>query len=446
MTERLVVNANGEIVSQEQIIQTSKQVASEAELQAIAENQKLREDLIAAKQQVDAGTPLSAEQTAALEQQAEAAREADADLAAAEQAVAEADPTVVPAGEDPQVDTFVDPNEDPLPSLDTVELAPEAVDTAADPEVAAAEAAQTPEEVPLTEVDTGPAPLTDEEIAEYQAQTAVDPGETGARFQEPFVSDEAAAAEAVYFEENPEEIRAVIDAPEPPEIESTSEEVELSLEEIEQQVAETEADTELTAEQEAADPEIAPQDDFAVPDSEIDRGDDLVVTDTGGVPTQTLAEFVGEDTGGVPTESLANIDGDTGFVPLDDPQFGTFAGDTGGVPTQSLIDIDGDTGFVPQDDPQFGTFQEQIEEQQDLFGDQDSDLTVTDTGGVPTQTLADFTGEDTGGVPTQTLANLTVTDTGGVPTQSLADIDGDTGFVPTSDIRINPDEVSHPVS
>lgn len=324
VTERLVVDANGEIVSQEQIIRTSKQVASEAEQQAIAENQKLREDLIAAKQQVDSGTPLTAEQTQALEQQAEAAREADAELAAAEQAVAEADPTVVPAGEDPQVDTFVDAAEDPLPSLDTVELDPQPVDTADNPEVAAAEAAQTPEEVPLADIDTSPAPLTEEEIAEYRAQTAVDPGEAGARFQEPFVSDEAAAAEAVYFEENPEAIRAVIDAPEPPVVESQTEEVELSLEELEERVAETEANTELTAEQEAADPEIAPQDDFTVPDSEIDRGDDLVVTDTGGVPTQTLAQFVGEDTGGVPTQSLADIDGDTGFVPLDDPQFGTF--------------------------------------------------------------------------------------------------------------------------
>jgi hypothetical protein len=48
-----------------------------------------------------------------------------------------------------------------------------------------------------------------------------------------------------------------------------------------------------------------------------------------------------------------------------------------------------------------------------------------DTGGVPTQTLADFE-------PVQNRFAGPVTDTGGVPTQSLADIDGDTGFVPAN--------------
>ena len=39
-------------------------------------------------------------------------------------------------------------------------------------------------------------------------------------------------------------------------------------------------------------------------------------TDSGGVPTETLASnFAVTDTGGVPTDSLTNIDGDTGFVP-----------------------------------------------------------------------------------------------------------------------------------
>lgn len=51
---------------------------------------------------------------------------------------------------------------------------------------------------------------------------------------------------------------------------------------------------------------------------------------------------------------------------------------------------------------------------------------VTDTGGVPTQTLADFE-------PVRNRFAEDVTDTGGVPTQSLADIDGDTGFVPRAE-------------
>jgi hypothetical protein len=307
VTERLVVDANGEVVSEEQSIQTSKQVASEAEQKAIAENQKLREDLIAAKEQTSAGIPLSDTQIAALEEQSQVTAAADAALVEAEQAVAETDPTVLAAGEDPQVDTFVDPVADPVPSLDTVEVIPENVNPAADPEVAVSEAAQTPEavpaaeieteavtelteeqtaadpevtepaieEVPAAEIDTGPAPLTDEEVAEYQAQTATQVNETGANFQEPFVSDEAAAAEAAFFQENPEAVRAVIDAPPPPEIESETEELDLTLEELEERVAETEADTELTAEEEAADPEITPQDDFVLSAADIDGGDDL---------------------------------------------------------------------------------------------------------------------------------------------------------------------------
>jgi hypothetical protein len=51
---------------------------------------------------------------------------------------------------------------------------------------------------------------------------------------------------------------------------------------------------------------------------------------------------------------------------------------------------------------------------------------VNDTGGVPTQTLADFE-------PVQNRFAGPVTDTGGVPTQTLADIDGDTGFVPQAE-------------
>jgi hypothetical protein len=295
------VGVGEDVVSQERITLTSKRVEAENE------NTRLREELIAAKEQTAAGIPLSDTQIAALEEQAQATAAADAELVAAEQALAEVDPTVVPAGEDPQVDTFVDPVADPVPSLDTVEVAAENVDPAADPEVAVAEAAQAPEEVPLAEVeteaatelteeqtaadpevtepaaeavplaevDTGPAPLTDAEIAEYQAQTATQVNETGANFQEPFVSDEAASLEAAYFQENPEAVRAVIDAPPPPTVESETEELDLTLEEVEEQAAAFEDNTELTEEEEAADPEIAPEDDFVLSAADIDGGEDL---------------------------------------------------------------------------------------------------------------------------------------------------------------------------
>ncbi len=70
-------------------------------------------------------------------------------------------------------------------------------------------------------------------------------------------------------------------------------------------------------------------------------------TSSGGPVRNSQAQDV-TDTGGVPTQSLADIDGDTGFVPQRQPAAIT---DTGGVPTQSLADIDGDTGFVPQSQP-----------------------------------------------------------------------------------------------
>ena len=75
--------------------------------------------------------------------------------------------------------------------------------------------------------------------------------------------------------------------------------------------------------------------------------------------------------------------------------------------------------------------------------DNTSGYSFEDTGGVPTQTLADFTVqdtsgysfEDTGGVPTQRLSDFTVQDTagysfedtGGVPTQTLSDFTADPG-------------------
>ena len=140
--------------------------------------------------------------------------------------------------------------------------------------------------------------------------------------------------------------------------------------------------------------------DFEPPDTDINSGDDLTVSDTGGVPDQTLADFTGGDTG-VPTQTLADLT----------------VSDTGGVPTQSLTDIGGDTGFVPLTQPQ----------------------EVTDTGGIPTQSLADI-GGDTGLLPSeaelqreaapQADAYIGAGDTGGVPNQSLRQIGGDTGLTP----------------
>jgi hypothetical protein len=60
-----------------------------------------------------------------LEEQAQVTAAAEQALFEAEQTLAELDPTVVPAGEDPQVDAFVDPVADPVLNLDTVEVAPE---------------------------------------------------------------------------------------------------------------------------------------------------------------------------------------------------------------------------------------------------------------------------------------------------------------------------------
>lgn len=179
VTERLVVDAEGEVVSQEQIIRTSKQVASEAELQAIAENQKLREDLIAAKQQVDSGTPLSEEQETALEEQAQATAAANAELAAAEESLADVDPLLVKPADDPQVTETA--SQEPLPSLDTTEFAPAEVSAVEDPEVTEtfiepvppAEVEEVPPEVsPETDPEVSDQPVEEVPLADEQVEPA----------------------------------------------------------------------------------------------------------------------------------------------------------------------------------------------------------------------------------------------------------------------------------
>lgn len=199
----------GEIVTTETALQTKQQAAA-AYQEANAENIKLREDLIAAKQQIDSGTPLSDTQLAALEEQAQATAEADQALAEAEQTLAEEDPTIVAAGEDPQVTEPAD--QDPLPSLDTVQAAPNDTSTASDPEVAEFEAAQQPEEVPLADIeDAAPEVLAEEdpevaqiEAAQEQQEVAAadieeSPNEISAQ-DDPQVAEGAAEPEALVYE------------------------------------------------------------------------------------------------------------------------------------------------------------------------------------------------------------------------------------------------------
>jgi len=128
----------------------------EAAAAAVTENIKLREELVAAKEQIDSGTPLSDTQVAALEQQAQATAAADAQLAAAEQAVVETNPTVLNVSEDPQIEA---PTTDPLPSLDTVQTQPVEATPAEDPEIASLESARNPAIV-ATDIEFDPATVT----------------------------------------------------------------------------------------------------------------------------------------------------------------------------------------------------------------------------------------------------------------------------------------------
>jgi hypothetical protein len=268
-----------EILAAEKDVQQTEQQLATAEAELASTQQEIVDT-------VRAGGEPTTEQLETLAAQESEVAALEEQLATDEQALAstqeaqgvDPDPTTLTAAEqaaDPEVSAFEEqqaPETVPLAEIETqadTELTEE--QTAADPEVTEPAA----EEVSVAEIDTGPAPLTDEEIAEYQAQTATQVNEVGANFQETFVSDEAAAAEAAFFQENPEAVRAVIDAPPPPPVESETEELDLTLEELEERVAETEADTELTEEEEAADPEITPQDDFVLSAADIDGGDDL---------------------------------------------------------------------------------------------------------------------------------------------------------------------------
>jgi len=307
----------GEDTTSETIRLEDRAAVREAFLEANAENIKLREDLIAAKQQTSAGIPLSDTQIAALEEQAQITAAADAALVEAEQAVADTDPTVIAAGEDPQVDTFVDPVADPVPSLDTIEVIPENVNPAADPEVAVAEAAQTPEAVPALEIETE----ADTELTEEQ--TAADPEVT-----EP-AAEEVPAAEI-----------------------------------------ETEAVTELTEEQTAADPEIASVEP-GIPLGEIDTDPLTVSQDDPQTPAdiqpfssdlvQVEPEVVDplEDPEIAPVEPgipLGEIDSEPLIVSLDDPQ----------APvteefTLSAADIDGGEDLDQDPGPGYGDVDEPLD-------------------------------------------------------------------------------------
>jgi len=331
------------------------------------------------------------------------------------------DPTTLTAAEqaaDPEVSAFEEqqaPEAVPLAEIETeatTELTAE--QEAADPEVVA----PLEEFIPVSEIETE---ATTELTAEQEAaDPEITPVESGIPLGEidsepltvsqddpqlpaeiqPFSSDLVEVEpEEVDPETDPEIVEPLEEFVAEADIE-TEDDTELTEEEeaadpeivepLEEFVAEADIDTEATDVDAFIDPEVPQQDDFVLSATDIDTGDDLTVTDTGGVPTQTLAD-IGGDTG-VP------------FVQQD-------------VFAEDVVEYFEDT---PDD---FGVSDADI--------DRGNDLTVSDTGGVPTQTLADFTGEDTGGVPTQTLADLTVSDTGGVPTESLADIGGDTGLLPS---------------
>jgi len=285
----------GEDTTSETIRLEDRAAAREAFLEANAENIKLREDLIAAKQQTSAGIPLSDTQIAALEEQAQVTAAADAALVEAEQAVADTDPTVLAAGEDPQVDAFVDPVADPVPSLDTIEVIPENVSPAADPEVAAFEEQQAQEVVPLAEVETeSVTELTQEqtaanpEVAEPAAEqvpvveveldptvvSEADP-QLPAETIEPFVSglagtDDDPQVPVAGVDIFPEAL--IYEAGEPP----TQDPIVLAqADNIVIDVPLSNIDAEPALVDPAIDPEITPQDDFVLSAADIDGGEDL---------------------------------------------------------------------------------------------------------------------------------------------------------------------------
>lgn len=202
----------GEIeVSTRTSIET-KQAYAEAYAEANAENIKLREDLIAAKEKTLAGEPLTESETQALEQQAEITAEADANLAQAELALADEDPTLIPPGEDPQVDTYSEAD-DPFPSLDTTEYAPESVSPSEDPgvpaeteEIAASDIEDTPPEISSFEDPEIPAepediPISDIEDTPVEVSATDDP-------EVPTEPEEIAAAD---ISEEPAEISSFED-------------------------------------------------------------------------------------------------------------------------------------------------------------------------------------------------------------------------------------------
>lgn len=192
--------------------------------QASDENIKLREELISAKQQTESGIPLSVTQLAAIQEQAQALEVAETALAQADEALAEADPTVVSVRTNPQVSDAAD--QDIIPNFSTTDFAPTAVTS--DPEIERFQEDQVADAfVPVSEIDTGPAPLTAEEIQEYEQLTAIKVNEIGAKFQEPFVSEEARAAQGEFYAANPQVIRDIINSPPPPEVATQVEEVEI---------------------------------------------------------------------------------------------------------------------------------------------------------------------------------------------------------------------------
>jgi len=203
------------------------------------------------------------------------------------------------------------PDDEPTAvSAAEIETAPVEVSAVSDPEVAVAEAAQTSEQVPVAEIETEAATeLTEEQTSadaevsafeEQQTPEAVPLAEVETEAATDLTEEQTAADPEVPSE--PEGVPAaeiddggdalVVDDPQAPgEIEPFSSDlVEVEPESVDPETdpevieplaefvpvseIETENDTELTTEQEFADPGIA-QDDFVLSAADIDNGDDL---------------------------------------------------------------------------------------------------------------------------------------------------------------------------
>lgn len=470
VTERLVIDANGDIVSQEQIKLESKRVVSEAEQQAIAENQKLREDLIAAKEKTLAGEPLTASETQALEQQAEITAQANAELAQAELALADEDPTLIPPGEDPQVDTYSEAD-DPFPSLDTTEYEPDPISPAEDPEVAGvvddpvsvADIEDTPAEVsafedPEVSAETEEIPIADIEDAPADIFASEDP-EVPAD-EELFVDDTAADTDVDdgLFVDDPqapgdiEEFSTDLVEVEPAPLDD--EEVAEYIEEFEEQQAE-EID-EFVAEYEEY---LEEQEEFSdsLVEQEADAQDDVqeYIEEFEDEQAEEIDEFVDEYEEYLEEEQEAFDDAYDQYLDEEDAfvdEYEEYLDDQEDL-ADDLIEeqeefVDEYEEYLEEEQEEFDeaydefldeedTVNDEVEEYLDededeefgTFGEEDDDLEVDDADEYGSTYGEEDDPFDPDAADIRTNPDE-VSDTGGVPTQTLADLQTDPGLLP----------------